>query len=98
MSAILRPLLDGGVKDYVRCGQEVIRIEESDEADGGGVLLLCKSGLFVKADVCVITMPIGCLQYAVSVKENSAKGMFDPPLSKKKVEVNTFCACPCACC
>ena len=69
---------NGGAK-RVKCGQEVIRIQETKN---NAVLVETSTGLKVEADCCVVTLPVGCLKDAIS-----NDSLFRQALSEEKIEV-----------
>lgn len=89
MKTVLEPLLANGGAERVTCGQEVIKIQETEH---NTVLVKTSTGLKVEADCCVVTLPVGCLKDAIS-----NDSLFRPALSEEKIEVRrravlvTFC-------
>ena len=80
MKTVLEPLLISGAAERVRCGQEVIRIQETSN---NTVVIKTKAGLTIEAECCVVTIPVGCLQDVIS----NGKSLFHPSLSDQKKEV-----------
>eukprot|EP00521_Asterionellopsis_glacialis_P010273 CAMPEP_0195307752 /NCGR_PEP_ID=MMETSP0707-20130614/37876_1 /TAXON_ID=33640 /ORGANISM="Asterionellopsis glacialis, Strain CCMP134" /LENGTH=605 /DNA_ID=CAMNT_0040372005 /DNA_START=9 /DNA_END=1826 /DNA_ORIENTATION=- len=89
METMLDPLLTHGVSECIKLEQEVQNVSllhsqnKVDDNKHAKVLLQCKTGLKVSADVCVVTLPLGCLQKSIS---NNEEPFFQPPLSDKKQE------------
>jgi monoamine oxidase len=77
METVLQPLLKDGVRERIRLNEEVSAIRDQDSL----VVLETSTGFTVKADYCVVTMPIGCLQEAIG-----SKRLFQPELSDPKLE------------
>lgn len=82
MKTVLEPLLANGGAERVRCGQQVVRIQETSD---NTVIVETRGGLLMEADCCVVTVPVGCLKDAV---EYGAL-MFHPALSDEKVKVSS---------
>ncbi len=92
MDCLLEPLLTDAVKNSIQCNQEVIKFTQKYHVGSGekeateSIVVTTSSGLVVEADVCVITIPLGCLKEAVK-HQNENDAIFTPALSKKKIEV-----------
>ena len=80
MKTVLEPLLINGGAERVRCGHEVVRIQDSPN---NTIVIKTKSGLMIEAECCVVTIPLGCLQDDIS----NGKSLFHPSLSVQKQEV-----------
>ena len=92
MNSLLEPLMTDAVKNSIQCNQEVINFSQKtyvgseQKETTESVVVTTSSGLVVEADVCVITIPLGCLKEAIKY-QNDNDAMFIPALSKKKIEV-----------
>lgn len=99
MESVLQPLLKdkngGGVQNRILLQQEVTKIScipdnhssidnNNNNSNTGGVWLETAAGLTIHADVCVVTIPAGCLKAAVRNK------VFATALSDAKLEAISY--------
>jgi len=97
MVAVLDPLLRDGVNERIHLGQEVVKIQKTtnpengaheneahdyDDHDSTRIIVQTASGLSIQSDVCVLTLPVGCLQHVAQPESD----FFDPKLSDSKLD------------
>jgi len=88
MSTILEPLLQQGVEECILLNQEVTTIErcKRNNCDDDDVIRVStSSGLLIEADICIVSIPLGCLK--ASLRNERKSIFFSPPLSPSKKEV-----------
>jgi monoamine oxidase len=84
MNSVLEPLLLQDVKESILLNQEVTRMERYNNKDRQDVVrVVTSSGLVVEADMCIVSIPLGCLKASIRNESN----FFCPPLSQSKQEV-----------
>lgn len=83
MSRVLEPLLQNGVREQIQLGQAVTNISWNASSSSSPITITTAAGWTVHADVCVVTLPSGCLKAAVTEQQPP---FFEPPLNPEKVE------------
>ena len=70
------------VYDIIRLESEVVKIHQR-YAEGSCIEISCRDGLKVHTNVCIVTIPLGCLQRKMD-------SLFEPSLSPEKCKVSEF--------